>query len=343
MDKKQFLEGLLGVTKVVAPAIATQRVYDKMFGHHFTTFAPQYFSDEDFPKLERERHKFKATTKKQLIGYIYKQKGKQNKGIFVFCHGYGGGGHHCYLDLINCLCKQGYLVFAYDASSCDESEGDNIRGFTQGMLDADKALSYVESLKKYAKLPLYLMGHSWGAYSASTALGWHKRVKGLIAFSGFNSATTIFKANGERFAGEQANDFMVYVDTYEKLLFGSICQRTAIESFKESKAKIVIVHSEDDNTVPIEAGFKLYKKAFRGDKRFKFVKLLHQGHGTVYYTPEGKAYQDNIAREFERFVKKENPDEETKAKYLLEHIDRKIYNNMVDVKLIKRLISFITK
>ncbi len=343
MDKKQFFESLIGVTKVVAPAIATERVYNKMFGHHFSTFLPLYFSDQDFPKLEKERHVFKSINKKKLVGYIYKQKGKQIKGIFVFCHGYGGGGHHCYLDLINCICKQGYLVFAYDASSCDESEGNNIKGFTQGMLDADQALSYVESLKKYSKLPLYLMGHSWGAYSASTALGWHKRVKGLIAMSGFNSATTIFKANGERYAGEQANDFMVYVDTYEKLLFGNICQRTAIESFKESKAKIVIVHSEDDSTVPIEAGFKLYKKAFRGDKRFKFVKFKDQGHGTIYYTKEGKAYFDKINSEYERFVKKQKPEEEARLVYLKEHIDRKIYNNLVDEKLIKKLISYITK
>ena len=343
MDKKAFLEGLFNVTKVVAPAIATQQVYDKMFGHHFTTFEPMYFSDKDFPKLEKERHEFLSINKKRLIGYVYKQKSKQNKGIFVFCHGYGGGGHHCYLDLINCICKQGYLVFAYDASSCDESEGDNIKGFTQGMLDADQALTYVESLKKYSKLPLYLMGHSWGAYSASTTLGWHKRVKGLIAMSGFNSATTIFKANGVRYAGEQANDFMVYVDTYEKLLFGSICERTAIESFKESKAKIVIVHSEDDSTVPIEAGFKLYKKAFRGDKRIKFVKFKDQGHGTVYYTKEGKAYFDQVNSEYERFVKKEKPEEEAKLAYIKEHIDRKIYNNLVDEKLIKKLISYITK
>lgn len=343
MDKKAFFKGLFEATKVVAPAIATQQVYDKMFGHHFSTYTPLYFSDTDFPKLEKERHVFKSINKKRLIGYIYQQKSKQNKGIFVFCHGYGGGGHHCYLDLINTICKQGYLVFAYDASSCDESEGDNIKGFTQGMLDADKALTYIESLKKYSKLPLYLMGHSWGAYSASTALGWHKRVKGLIAFSGFNSATTIFKANGERFAGEQANDFMVYVDTYEKLLFGNICQRTAVESFKESNAKIVIVHSEDDSTVPIEAGFKLYKKAFKGDKRFKFVKFKNQGHGTVFYTPKGKAYHDKINNEFERYVKANKPDEEAKAKFLKQHIDRKIYNKMVDEKLIKNLISFITK
>lgn len=343
MDKKAIFESIIKTTKVVAPAIVTQQVYDKMFNHHFTTFSPLYFTMDDFPELKRERHEFKSYSKNRLIGYVYYQKVKQIKGIFVLSHGYGGGGNHCYLDLINALCEMGFYVFAYDATATDESEGHSMKGFTQGMLDADKAISYVESLKQYAKLPLYLLGHSWGAYSASTALGWHPRVKGLIAFSGFNSATTIFKANGEKFAGEQANDFMVYVDTYERLLFGNICQRTAIESFKESKAKIVIVHSEDDPTVPIEAGFKLYKKAFKGDKRFKFVKLLTHGHATVYYSLEGKAYHDKIHNEYERFVKKNKPDEIAKENYLKEHIDRTKYNNMVDKVLLKKLINFIAK
>ncbi len=343
MDRKKIFQEIIGVTKVVAPAVVTQQVYSKMFNHHFLTFKPFYFEIEDFPNLIRTKHQFYSCNKHRLIGYIYSDKSVQKRGIFVFSHGYGGGGHHCYLDLINVLCKQGFYVFAYDATANDESEGTTIKGFTQGFLDADRAISYVESLDEYKKLPLYLCGHSWGAYSASTALGLHKRVKGLIAFSGFNSATAIFKANGERFAGEKANDFMLYVDTYEHFLFGKICESTAIDSFAKSKAKVVIVHSEDDQTVPIEAGFSIYKKKYGKDKRFKFIKLFEHGHGTVYYTLEGKHYYDKVHKEYDKFVRQNKPDEETKVNYLKEHIDRSKYNNMVDEKLIKKCIDFITK
>ena len=343
MDRKKIFEEILGVTKVVAPAVVTQQVYSKMFNHHFLTFKPFYFEQCDFPNLTSKRYTFYSCNKHRLVGYIYSDNSVQKRGIFVFCHGYGGGGHHCYLDLINVLCTMGFYVFAYDATANDESEGTTIKGFTQGFLDADKALSFVESLDEYKKLPLYLMGHSWGAYSSSVALEYHKRVKGLVAFSGFNSATTIFKANGERFAGEKANDFMLYVDTYERFLFGKICESNALHSFANSKAKIVIVHSEDDTTVPIEAGFTMYKKQFGKDKRFKFIKLLEHGHGTVYYTLEGKHYYDKVHHEYDKFVKKNKPNEEAKVAYLKEHIDREKYNHMVDTKLIKKCIDFITK
>ena len=136
---------------------------------------------------------------------------------------------------------------------------------------------------------------------------------------------------------------MLYVDTYEHFLFGKICESNALHSFAHSKAKIVIVHSEDDQTVPIEAGFSIYKKEFGKDKRFKFIKLLEHGHGTVYYTLEGKHYYDKVHKDYDRFVKQNKPDEEAKVNYLKEHLDRSKYNHMVDEKLIKKCIDFITK
>lgn len=343
MDKKKIFENILNVTKIVAPAVVTEQVYEKMFNHHFLTFKPFYFDVSDFPELESERHVFHSDSKLKLVGYIYKYKNIQPKGIFVFAHGFGGGGHHCYLDLINVICKFGYVVFAYDATANDESEGHTIKGFTQGLLDVDKAISYVENLKEYQHLPLYLCGHSWGAYSVSAVVSWHQKVKGVIAMSGFDHATAPFKHNGERYAGEKANDFMLYVDTYERLLFGDVCKTSALESFENTNAKICIIHSEDDVTIPIEAGFDLYYSKFKGDKRFKFIRLLTHGHGTVYYTLQGKHYYDKIHKEYDKFVKQYKPDEDQKVEFLKKNIDRNKYNHMVDIKLIKTAIDFITK
>ena len=342
MDKKKLFENILSVAKVVTPAIVCETVYNKMFNHHFYTDKNLYFSQSDFPNLLHERYTFHSESKNTLVGYVYKDKAfKKYNGLFVFCHGYGGGGHHCYLDLINAICSLGYAVFAYDATANDESQGNSMKGFTQGMLDAHRAIDYAKKLEEYQKMPLYVCGHSWGAYSASNAIGWHKEVKGLIAFSGFNSATAIFKANGERYAGEQGNEFMSYVDAEERLLFGDISYHTAMESFKESKAKIVIVHSNDDSTVPIEAGFSIYEKKYKNNKRFKFVRKLKHGHGTVYLTLTGKKYVDKIHKEYDRYVKKNKPTEEEKAKFAKELIDRQKYNYCIDVNALKKYIDFI--
>ena len=280
--------------------------------------------------------------KNKLIGYIYHQKSPQNKGIFVFCHGYGGGGHHCYLDLINAVVKQGYYVFAYDATANDESEGNDIRGFTQGILDADKAISYVESLKQFKDLPLYLMGHSWGAYSASNAIDYHPRVKGLIAFSGFNISYSIFEANGEIYAGEASKEFLSYIIDKEERTFGKLAFHTSLESFERTKAKVVIVHSGDDETVPICAGYELYYPKFKDNKRFKFIRYNKRGHTGIYYTPEGYKYHQEIERAYNKYLKdNKEAAEKQKETFLKELIDRKKYKNSVDVDLVKEAIRFI--
>ena len=342
MDKKEIFQTILGATKIGAQFIAVKKLYEKMFGHHFYSQKYLSFSDSDFPSLVKEKHTFRSYNKNKLIGYIYHQKTPQNKGIFVFCHGYGGGGHHCYLDLINTVVKQGYYVFAYDATANDESEGNDIRGFTQGLLDADKALSYVESLKQYKDLPLYLMGHSWGAYSASNALDFHPRVKGLIAFSGFNVSYSIFEANGEIYAGEQSKEFLSYIIDREESIFGKIAFHTAVETFKKTKAKVVIVHSGDDSTVPISAGYDLYYPLFKNKKNFMFIRFNTRGHGEIFYTPEGKKYITTINKSYSQY-QKDNKEAsiEDKEKYLKKLIDRKKFRTMVDEKLIKDAIKFI--
>ncbi len=342
MDKKAIFKTILETTKIGAQFIGVKKIYDSMFGHRFSTDKNLGFRDSDFPYLEKEKHTFLSYSKNKLIGYIYHQKSPQNKGIFVFCHGYGGGGHHCYLDLINAVVKMGYFVFAYDATANDESEGNDIRGFTQGLLDADKALSYVESLKQYKDLPLYLMGHSWGAYSASNAIEFHPRVKGLVAFSGFNISYSIFEANGEIYAGEASKEFLSYIIGREESTFGKLAFHTSIESFKHSKAKIVIVHSGDDQTVPISAGYELYYPEFKDNKRFKFIRFNKRGHTGIYYTAIGYKYHQEIEKAYAKYQKdNKEATQEEKDKFLKGIINRKKYKDSVDIDLLKECIKFI--
>ena len=92
MDKKSLFNSLLNVAKVATPAIVTESVYEKMFNHHFFSFKPLWFTMDDYKDLARERHTFYSYSKNKLVDYIYQTKTGKKKGIFVFAHGYGGGG-----------------------------------------------------------------------------------------------------------------------------------------------------------------------------------------------------------------------------------------------------------
>ena len=340
MDKAKFIRAAIDIFKKTTPYVVVEEVYRKMFNHHINCYDPLTFQYDDFPELEKERYEFKSG-KNLLVGYVYKNKNLNPDKLLVFSHGYGGGGQRTYLDLINAFCDNNFYVFAYDATANDESQGDKMRGFTQGYIDADNAMTFIENLKKYKNLPIYAAGHSWGAFSSSSAIGNHKKIKGLIAFSGFNSPTSVFKSNGNKYAGEDADKFMPYVDSYEEFLFGKDSKISAIESFKKTKARIVIVQSEDDNVVLPSAGYNDYVKEFKHDSRFKFIKLKNKGHGTVYYTDKGKEYYDSFNKYIKQTVKAEKLDDNGKKELINKTLNKSIYTDMVDKKLIKKAIDFI--
>lgn len=327
----------------VVSYLVTKKVYNAMFNRHIYSFEPTSFSVEDFKDLKAERFTFKNSNHKKLVGYMYSKTNIEKKAVMVFSHGFGGGGHHCYLNLIEYFCRQGFYVFAYDATANDESEGNGISTFVQGAYDADKAVKFVEDLKEYKKLPMYAAGHSWGAYSMSNVLYLHPRILGYIGFSGFNESTSIFRANGDKYAPDNTEAFVNFLDAYEQSVVGDDHKLTAINSFKNTRAKIAIVHSSDDRVVPIEAGLELYEKEFKDNSRFLFVRLNDKGHGTVYNSTEGKAYIDNYHKLFNDYVKVNKPNEEQKYQKAVELINRDKLINSLDEQMLDYVLRFISE
>ncbi len=49
-----------------------------------------------------------------------------------------------FMAAANYFTSHGYLVFAYDATGNDDSEGESVIGMEQGIIDLSYAISYVE-------------------------------------------------------------------------------------------------------------------------------------------------------------------------------------------------------
>ena len=56
---------------------------------------------------------------------------------------------------------------------------------------------------------------------------------------------------------------MPYVNFYEKIKFGKYASNTAMNAFKNSDAAVIIVHSEDDNTVQKRFGYDIYYEKYK--------------------------------------------------------------------------------
>lgn len=342
--QKKTKQRIIGVSAVagaalltVAPYVGVRIAYSKAFCHHINTYEPLYFSQSDFPKLNKEKHIFKSDDH-NLTGYMYFYEDISKDGVIIFSHGYGGGGHKCYLDCINYLAKSGFYVFGYDASGNDESEGE-MKGFPQGIIDVLSAIKYVSSLKAYKEYPLMLFGHSWGAYSVSNALNYVRNIKAIVSMSGFNKSTSLIKERGHIYSAGNEMALMPYVDGYEHEVFKEYSKSEAIKGFRNVDTKVYIVHSGDDLTVPISTGYTLYYNEFKDDPRFKFALFEDRGHGTVYYSKEGVNYTNEFYKKYNEFLKS-NPNDEQKQEFIKENIDRNIWNNRINKELFENIVGF---
>lgn len=334
---------LFNAGKEIAPIVATAAIYKKVFGHRIETPKALTFYMEDFPNLYRTRFTFNSKDKKQLVGYMYFYLGVVPKALIVFAHGFGGGGQRSYMDVIDHLAALGYAIFAYDATANDESEGEELKGFPQQTKDLQAAIKFVRTIKYYKDLPMLLFGHSMGAYAVSCVLNFEPKVKGVIAVSGFNKTSEIIKQHASEFGEIPSNNVLSTIEDYEKSIFGKYARVDAISGFKNTRAKVLVIHSEDDKTIPISSGYNLYYKEFRNSPRFTFIKLENSGHGTVFYSKDGVEYANHYYQEYKEFTKNKDVTNEQIDSFVNEHLDRYRYASLVDIDLFDKIDKFIKK
>lgn len=323
-------------------------IYDDSINKRFESYKPLMYKVEDFEGLKCTKYEFPSDKGQMLAGSLY-SAGENQKGIIILAHGYGGGGHNSYLDSINYFAENGYYVFAYDATGNDESEGEGVGGFPQGVIDLDYAISFVEESGNFPSLPIGLFGHSWGGYSVSSVLTYHPEVKAVIACCGTNSSSDIFEVGGKEEAGNFIGMMMPFVKIHEWMNFGKYATNTAMDGFKSSDAKILVAHSEDDKTVPIQYGYDLFYKKYKDNPRFTFLLFKNKGHSD-FFVDGNNTYKDEFNAKFNKWTStldydyksEENKERfmKEKAEFIKDNLDRKSWSNRLDTHLFKQFVDF---
>lgn len=331
---------------VVLPFGASILVYNQFFGVRYTTDETLAYHLEDYPGLKRSAYPFPSDQGQTLAGYLYYTEDCTPRGIVVIAHGFGGGGHNSYMDCAYFFAKNGYHVFAYDATGNDESEGSGVGGLPQGVIDLDYALRFISQQEELNQLPVMLFGHSWGGYSVTNVLTYHPDVKAVVSFSGFNRSSDLVEAQGTMLVGPAAKLLMPYINAYEWLKFGDYATNTAMDGFENSDAAVFIVHSQDDVTVPQAYGYDIFYEAYQNDPRFTFVHYTDKGHNSVYYSQEAIEYingfNEGYAQWRETWPEDLTYDEQIQwhADYLNENLDRSIWSYPIDEELFAQILDF---
>ena len=293
-----ILSVVLIVLLLIIPFGLSAMIYEDNFGDRYETYAPMARSIDEFAGLNLQRHTFPSDQGQMLVGYKYYRNLENIKGVVVISHGLGGGGHNSYMDVADFFASNGYVVFAYDATGNDESEGSSVKGIPQGLIDLDYAIQFVKQTSDFDGLPIMLFGHSWGGYSVGSVLNLHPDVKAVVMVAGFNKSMDIIEEEGKKIAGDGISVLLPYISLYERIKFGKYAAYNCIDGFENTDAGVMIIHSADDEMISQEKSFDVFYEQYKNNPRFHFVKYENRGHDYVYYSDRSREYKEEFNRKF---------------------------------------------
>lgn len=324
------------------------KMYNENFDVSANSYEPLMLRVEDFEGLECTEYSFPSDKGQKLAGYLY-SSGEEQHGIVIISHGFGGGGHNSYMDVADYFAKNGYYVFAYDATAMDKSEGEGLGGVPQGVIDLDHAISFVESESDIPDLPIVLFGHSWGGYCVSSVLTFHPEIKAVIECSGFDRSSDMFESGGKSQAGGIIYTMTPFIRIHEYFKYGKYAKNTAMDGFDATDANIMIVHSADDGVIGIEYGLDKYYEKYKDNSRFTFIRFEDRGHNEVFNDPNN-TYKDDFDAKFDSWLETLDYDykaEENrkrflddKANYITENLDHEKWSHRLDEGLFAQFLEF---
>lgn len=301
----------------------------------------KYFTADDFDELNAKPIEFKSNKGQILRGNIYTNKEiGEYKGLVVFVHGMGGG-HLSYTTEINTLAKSGFIVVSYDNTGTCSSEGKNLRGFFQSVIDLNYALNFIKENKDLNKYPVSLVGHSWGAYTVCQVLQFKNDIKAVVAMSGPNNSSELIcelMSNETKINFNFLKPFLTFVNLFT---FGSCGIKDTTDILKNTKAPVLLLHGASDKTVSLKNSLVSNKKILENNN-IKVISYKDRFHN-VYQTKESEKYLNNVFGEITELGKKYKGKE-------LEEKTAPIYGNInykkmtqEDEKVMNTIIDFLVR
>jgi len=336
-----ILSIVLIIILLIIPFGLSVMIYEDNFGDRYETYAPMARSIDEFEGLNLQRYTFTSDQGQQLAGYKYYRDLENIKGVVVIAHGLGGGGHNSYMDVADYFTLNEYVVFAYDATGNDESEGSSVTGIPQGLIDLDYAIRFVKQTPDFDGLPIMLFGHSWGGYSVGSVLNLHPDVKAVAMLAGFNKSMDIIEEEGKRIAGDMIYALLPYISLYEKIKFGKAASYSCITGFENTDAGVMVIHSTDDKMISKKMSYDVFYDLYKDNPRFNFVQYENRGHNYICYSDGSREYEDEFNRKFDEYVNTLDGEltSELKASYFNDHLDKKLLFDL-DEELMDSIVEF---
>lgn len=268
-----------------------------------------YFSAADFPGLQTHPYTFHANAGHELRGCFYHYADPIPGRLLVFDHGLGNG-HRPYMREVERLAKAGFLVFTYDHTGCMESGGENTNGFAQSLNDLDACIKALKAEPQLAGRRISVMGHSWGGFSTMNIAALHPEITHVVSMAGFVSVERIVN---QTFSGILMG-YREGIMALERRANPDYVDFDAAESLKKTKAKVLLVYSDDDSMISREQHYDVLKRELEGRENIQLLLVEGRDHNPAY-TTEAVRYKNAFFKELQQ-LKKKKPSRKAAMKFM---------------------------
>jgi|GEM_PF-2370258 len=217
------------------------------------------------------------------------------KALIVHFHGNSGNISSNFQE-VAWLASKGYPVLTFDYQGYGKSEG-KVNGLTQAFEDGKAVLRFAHNNKSNIlslpnNTPIIVIGQSLGGVLSRKAVADLKEevpVQLLIQDSTFTSFYKVFKSILPSLVGNKSEfipDFLLKFITQDDKNF----------QFLEDDLKhipLLVIHGEDDKTIPVKYGKELYALSLSVDKDLWIIPncdhveaILYDGLGTKSWHPD---------------------------------------------------------
>lgn len=295
----------------------------------------KYYTVNDFEELEAKEFEVKSNKKQILRGKIYTNKNiNEYEGVIVFVHGMGGG-HLSYTTEINTFAKAGFIVLGYDNTGTCFSDGKNLKGFFQSVIDLKYVLEFVHNNENLNKYEVSLVGHSWGGYTVCQVLQFNLKIKSVVSISGCTTSENLISS----MMGIFGKILKPFLKLNNFLKFGKKGIINTKKILKKSTIPILILHGDKDSTCNLNNS--LADKEYFKDKSNIEIIIYENKYHNVYQTRDSEKYLNETFGKINEYKKKYKRRElEEKINPIYENIDYKKITEE-DEEVMGKIVSFL--
>lgn len=285
--------------------VVTKIVYDQIFVRYdceITEF-PEALSETI---ALRSQKSFKSG-KNTLSGYLYESASNNARNtLIILAPGFNACADN-YLWQIKSLLDYGWSVFAFNTTGCCTSSGESAVGFPQELCDLESALKYIENNDRFGYNNIALLGHSRGGYAACCCLDFGYDISAVVSISGINSAMEGVMGTSVKYAGPIAYGNYGFLWAYQAMLFGTkTLNMNASREISESDVPVLIVHGENDDTVPLDRYSIFSHKANMTSENIEYIVCRNpesSGHTDLLFDKNGAA-NESLMQQINNFLEK---------------------------------------